>query len=112
MATRQRFTTNRQESNLARPATFERLIRAPSGRMAGMTAYTPFRKRKRILMFLAGVVYLCVVVRVTKDLRSLVVFVGVGILFLIFFSPSARGPATENAEPKEHKKTKKRTKSN
>jgi hypothetical protein len=59
--------------------------------MADMTIHMLFRKHhKSILAFVILIAYLCFVVRFTKDPRSLVIFLGLAVLAIIFFFPWTR----------------------
>ena len=75
--------------------------------MAGMDVFVPLRKRKRHFMWLVIFAYLCYVVLVVKDPNTLVLLIGVGILFVIFVYPSKRDPKPKPPKVLHHKKTKK-----
>jgi hypothetical protein len=76
--------------------------------MAGMTNHMLFRKQhKSILALVILIAYLCFVVRFTKDPRSLVIFVGLAVLALIFFFPWPRRDDMSK-QPRKHGKRRKR----
>ena len=75
--------------------------------MAGMTIHTLFRKHdKSILALVILIAYLCFVVRFTRDPRSLVVFVGLAVLAIIFFFPWPRHDDMSK-HPGKHRKRRK-----
>jgi chromate transport protein ChrA len=78
--------------------------------MTGMDVLTTFRMHKRRFLWLAIFAYLCYVVLVVKDPKTLVLLIGVGVLIVFVVSPSKRGPKPKRRKfrpPPPRKKTKK-----